>query len=161
MSDNSNTATPGEIEALLKQGFADLSAGNTDAAGRCCQQLLSLQPDLVPAHFLVGLVALEAQQRKTAFSAFQSVVKLDRNHAPAWAHLARLYMSEGQVNLADAALRETLRIKPDDPLVLDLIGTTLALMGEQAAAGTFFARVNKQRPNHLPFMLKKLILIKN
>jgi len=153
MSDNSNTATPGEIEALLKQGFADLSAGNTDAAGRCCQQLLSLQPDLVPAHFLVGLVALEAQQRKTAFSAFQSVVKLDRNHAPAWAHLARLYMSEGQVNLADAALRETLRIKPDDPLVLDLIGTTLALMGEQAAAGTFFARVNKQRPNHLPFML--------
>ncbi len=153
MSDKQRPAIAGEIQGLLQQGFAALSAGNTEAAGLCCQQALSLQPDLVPGHFLVGLVALEAQQRKTAFSAFQSVVKLDRDHAAAWAHLARLYMSEGQVNLADAALRETLRIKPDDPIVLDLIGTTLSLMGEHTAAGAFFARADGLRPGHPPFML--------
>ena len=153
MSNTSNPEQAGEIQELLKQGFAELSAGNTEAAGTCCQQLLSLQPDLVPGHFLVGLVALDAQQRKTAFSAFQSVVKLDRDHAAAWAQLARLYMSEGQVNLADAALRETLRIKPADPIVLDLIGTTLSLMGEHSAAGAFFARADALRPGHPPFML--------
>jgi tetratricopeptide (TPR) repeat protein len=152
----SNTRSPGiaaELQKLLEQGFAELSSGNTGGAATCCQQLLSLQPDLVPGHFLVGLVALETQQRKTAFSAFQSVVKLDPDHAAAWAQLARLYMSEGQVNLADAALRETLRIKPDDPIVLDLIGTTLSLMGEHGAAGVFFARADALRPNHPPFML--------
>jgi len=153
MSNTGNPAKNAEIQELLKEGFTALSSGDTEAAAQFCKQALSLQPDLVPGHFLVGLVALEAQQRKTAFSAFQSVVKLDRNHAAAWAHLARLYMSEGQVNLADSALRETLRIKPADPIVLDLIGTTLSLMGEHTAAGAFFAKADAMHPDHPPFML--------
>ena len=153
MANTTDPALAGEIQELLRRGFAELSQGNTESAGKCCQQVLALQADLVPGHFLVGLVALEAQQRKTAFSAFQSVVTLDRDHAAAWAHLARLYMSEGQVNLADAALRETLRIKPDEPMVLDLIGTTLSLMGEHVTAGAFFARAVAGRPGHAPFML--------
>jgi Tfp pilus assembly protein PilF len=153
MSGNTDPTTNAELQALLKQGFDEFSRGNTAAAGQCCQQALQIQPDLVPGHFLVGLVALEAKSRKTAFSAFQSVVKLDKNHAAAWAHLAKLYMSEGQVNLADAALRETLRIKPDDPIVLDLIGTTLSLMGEHTAAQSCFGRANTKRQNYPPFML--------
>ena len=146
------TENTGELQSLLKQGFSELSRGNVEAAGTCCQQALKIQPDLVPAHFLVGLVGLEAKDRKTAFSAFQSVVKLDKNHAAAWAHLAKLYMSEGKVNLADSALRETRRIEPDDPIVLDLIGTTLSLMGEHGVARAFFARVNTSQPGHPPYM---------
>ncbi len=142
-----------QVQALLQRGFEALGKGDTETAGRCCQQALERQPDLVPAHFLVGLVALEAKERRTAFSAFQSVVRLDRDHAAAWAQLARLYMSEGQVNLADAALRETRRIKPSDPVVLDLIATTLSLMGEHGAAQAFFARANTLQPGHPPFML--------
>ncbi|MFU8764234.1 MAG: tetratricopeptide repeat-containing sulfotransferase family protein [Haliea sp.] len=142
-----------QLQALLKQGFDALGRGDVETAGLCCQQALQQQPDLVAAHFLVGLVALEARDRRTAFSAFQSVVKLDRDHAAAWAQLARLYMSEGQVNLADAALRETRRIQPEDPIVLDLIATTLSLMGEHGAAQAFFARANTRQPGHPPFML--------
>jgi tetratricopeptide (TPR) repeat protein len=153
MSSNTAPATNPELQALLNKGFEEFSRGNIAAASQCCQQALKIKPDLVPGHFLVGLVALEAKQRKTAFSAFQSVVKLDKNHAAAWAHLAKLYMSEGQVNLADAALRETLRIKPDDPIVLDLMGTTLSLMGEHNAAQSCFGRVNTKRPDYPPFML--------
>jgi predicted Zn-dependent protease len=61
-------------------------------------------------------------------------------------------MSEGKVNLADSALRETRRIKPEDPIVLDLIGSTLSLMGEHGAAKAFFARVNTRQAGHPPFM---------
>ena len=150
-----NHKTPGNeraLQRLLQRGFEALSRGQLDAAGECCQQALQIQPDLVQAHFLVGLVALEAKDRRTAFSAFQSVVALDRDHAAAWAQLARLYMTEGQVNRADAALRETLRIRPDDPLVLDLIGTTLSLMGEHGTAQVFFGRANTRRPHFPPFM---------
>jgi uncharacterized protein HemY len=141
-----------ELQALLREGFAEFSRGNIEAASQICQRALKAQADLVPGHFLVGLIALEAQNRKTAFSAFQSVVKLDPDHGAAWAQLARLYMSEGQVNRADAALRETLRIKPDDPVVLDLIGTTLSLMGEHGPAQAFFGRANEQRPNSPPIL---------
>jgi tetratricopeptide (TPR) repeat protein len=61
-------------------------------------------------------------------------------------------MSEGKVNLADSALRETRRIKPEDPIVLDLIGSTLSLMGEHGVAKAFFARVNTSQPGHPPYM---------
>lgn len=147
------TSSTENMQKLLKQGFDELSGGNLQAAGICCQQALKIDPKMVPGHFLVGLIALEGQDRKTAFSAFQSVVKLDKNHAAAWAHLAKLYLSEGQVNLADAALRETRRIRTDDPLVLDLIGTVLSLMGEHNVAKAFFSKTNALRPNYPPFML--------
>jgi tetratricopeptide (TPR) repeat protein len=153
MSRSEVPANAPKLQELLSQGFQALSAGNLEKAGGFCQKVLALQPDLAPGHFLVGLVALEAKDRKTAFSAFQSVVKLDRDHVAAWAQLARLYMTEGQVNKADAALRETRRIKTDDPTVLDLIGTTLSLMGEHGVAKAFYARANTSRPNHPPFML--------
>ncbi len=141
-----------ELKSLLKEGFAALSRNEIEAASNCCQQALKIQADLVPAHFLMGLLGLAANDRKTAFSAFQSVVKLDKDHAPAWAHLAKLYMSEGKVNLADTALRETRRIRPKDPVVLDLIGATLTLMGEHTTARAFFNQVNKSQPGHPPYM---------
>lgn len=153
MSRSEVPANAPKLQELLSQGLQALTAGNLEKAGGFCQKILALQPDLAPGHFLVGLVALEAKDRKTAFSAFQSVVKLDRDHVAAWAQLARLYMTEGQVNKADAALRETRRIKTDDPTVLDLIGTTLSLMGEHGVAKAFYARANTSRPNHPPFML--------
>ena len=142
-----------QLQDLLRKGFAELTRGRIREAGECCRQALKIQPDLVEGHFLVGLIGLEAQDRKTAFSAFQSVVKLNPDHAAAWAHLGKLYMSEGQVNLADAALAEMQRIGSEDPLVLDLAGTTLSLMGEHGLAHGFFQRVNELRPQHPPFML--------
>lgn len=153
MSKSISPDTARELQDLIQRGFQALSSGRVEEAGECCQKALKIQPDLVQGHFLVGLVALEAKDRATAFRAFRSVVKLDRDHAPAWANLARMHMSEGQVNKADAALRETQRIKPTDPIVLDLIGTTLSQMGEHDVAKAFFARANTTQPNHLPYML--------
>lgn len=141
------------IDSLLKKGFEALNSNQLKVAAECCQQVLKIEPKLVHGHFLVGLVSLESLDRKTAFSAFQSVVALDKNHAAAWAQLAKLYLSEGQVNLADSALRETRRIKTSDPAVLDLIGTTLSLMGEHSVAKAFFARANTAQPNNPSFML--------
>ena len=137
---------------MVRQGYREMRQGNIAAAASCCQRAINQQPDLVPAHFLVGLVALEGKDRKTAFSAFRTVVKLDRDHGAAWAQLARLHMSEGQVNMADAALRETLRIKPGEPVVLDMIGTTLSLMGEYDAAKAFYEQANAKKPDSPPLM---------
>ncbi|MEH6515422.1 MAG: sulfotransferase [Halioglobus sp.] len=148
----SSVITTDEMQSLLKQGFDALARGDLQTAGKHCRACLQLQPELVEGHFLVGLVALEAKDRKTAFSAFQSVVKLNPDHAAGWAHLSKLYMSEGQVNRADSALRETLRVRPDDPMVLDLLGTTLSLMGEHGVAQNFYGRANTKRADYPPFM---------
>ena len=129
-----------------------LSQGRIAEAGDYCRKVLRLKPDLVEGHFLVGLVALEAKDRKTAFNAFGSVTRLQKNHAPAWAQLAKLFMSEGQVNRADAALIEASKSNSPDPLVHDLLGSVYAMMGEHGIARTWFEKAAAGQPDHPPYM---------
>ena len=149
----SATPTSKQLQTLLQRGFGLLSQGRIQEAGDCCKQILRLKPDLVQGHFLVGLVALEAKDRDTAFRAFASVTKLQKNHAAAWAHLAKLFMSDGQVNRADAALAEAAKNDPQDPMVQDLLGSIYSLMGEHGLAGSWFEKATNRQPDHPPFML--------
>ena len=99
-------ATTAELQSLLQKGFQALTRGQVHQAGEYCRQVLGLQPDLVEGHFLVGLVALEMHDRRTALSAFGSVTRLQPGHAAAWAQLAKLFIGDGQLNRADAALEQ-------------------------------------------------------
>ena len=146
-------AVPAELEALLKRGFDALSQGRIPEASECCRRALSLRPDLVEGHFLVGLVALEAHDRKTAFQAFGSVTKLQPDHSAAWAQLARLFIGEGQLNRVDAALKAAVAPEPRDPLVHDLIGTIYSRMGEYGIARSWFEKAVATRPDHIPYLL--------
>ena len=135
-----------QLRNLLRKGFTALTEGKIALASQCCQQALSIKPDLPQAHFLVGLTALEAKDRQTAFQAFGSVTKLDPRHAAAWSQLARLFMSEGQVLRADAALTQAVAAKSDDPMVHDLIGTVYSLMGEYGLVKTCFKTAVNFKP---------------
>ena len=133
-------------ELSLADGFAALNRGDLATAGEACKQALAANQKLVPAHFLVGLVALEGKQRQVAHEAFKSVVKLDRDHAAAWAHLAKLNVGEGRIAAAESALREVRRIQPSDPMVIELTGTVLNSLGEYEAAELFFERAHQMVP---------------
>ena len=93
-----------DLSRLLQEGFDALNRGQLDVAAKACQSALSQRPDLAPAHFLVGLVAVEGDERRVAHEAFKSVVKIDHDHAAAWAQLACLNASEGRIALAESAL---------------------------------------------------------
>lgn len=138
---------------MLRKGFTALTQGNIKEASECCRQALVLQPDLVQAHFLVGLIAIEAKDRKTAFSAFGSVTRLQPKHVAAWAQLAKLFMSEGQVNRADAALEHATKDPSNDPMVHDLVGSVYSLMGEHDAALQWHREAVEKNPGHVPFMI--------
>ncbi|MBT8135493.1 MAG: sulfotransferase [Gammaproteobacteria bacterium] len=140
-------------QQLLQRGFAALNRGRLGEAEACCRTALLRSPDLAPGHFLVGLVALEAQDRRTAFSAFRSVTRLEPAHAAAWAHLARLFITDGQVNRADAALREVLRHVRDEAIVEDLVGTVYSRMGEYGLAAQWYEKAIEHQKDHPPFLL--------
>ena len=142
-----------ELQSLLRSGFSALANGKIPEAAKFCERVLALDPNLVQGHFLVGLVATEANDRKTAFQAFGSVTKLDPGHAAAWAHLARLCMSDGQVNRADSALENAIRVNPTDPVVQDLIGAVYSQMGEHGLAREWFEKAVAQKPNHAGFLM--------
>ena len=132
----------------LKDGFLALNRGDLAVAGEACKRALNDNPESVQAHFLVGLVALEGQQRQIAHEAFKSVIKLDRDHAAAWVHLAKLNVGEGRIKAAEAALKEVRRIQPSDPVVIEMMGTVLNQLGEYETAEVFFHRATQLAPQN-------------
>lgn len=137
-----------EVASLLRQGFAALEAGRAEEAAGFCRRALALDRDAVEGHFLVGLVALEMKDLKTAASAFGSATKLDPDHAAAWAQLARIFMRMGQPARAEKALAEARRVESGDPAVQDLIGVVASLLGDQHDAKKWYGRAYANAPDH-------------
>ena len=139
-----------ELGNLLQSGYRAMAEGRIADAVEYCQEALQIRPDLVDAHFLVGLCAVETRNRKTAIQALTAVVRLQPDHAAAWAHLAKLYLGVGWVNRADAALAEAVKHGSEDPTVLDLLGSVYSRMGESGVAGAWVAKAAAGRPAALP-----------
>lgn len=118
----------------LRRGFDALMAGEHGDASDCAALVLKYKPKLTEAHFLVGLIAVEAQDWGMVQKAFRAVVNLKEDHAAAWAQLARVYVKTGHFNTAEKALALAVEHGSDDPLVLDVIGTAYTLIGDQETA---------------------------
>jgi tetratricopeptide (TPR) repeat protein len=142
-----------DVAQRLRDGYAALTQRNFAAAERACRDVLTADPRCVPAHFLVGLAAVERNDPKTAISAFGSVTRLQHDHVAAWAQLARLWFVVGHPTQAEVALRRALALGSDDPVVQDALGGALTLWGDHAAARAWFERATAARPGAAQFQL--------
>ncbi len=147
------TDQPQWVSQTLQQGFTALMKGDFQTAGECCRKVLSANPKLVQGHFLVGLIATELKDNRTAIGAFGSVTKLEPSHAAAWAQLARLFISLGQVNRADKALDEAVRHNHNDPIVEDLVGTVYQLLGDQHSSLDWYTRALSKSPENIQYLI--------
>jgi tetratricopeptide (TPR) repeat protein len=147
--------SPEWLRETLRQGFLALNEGRHREASEFCRDLLQAKPDLVEGHFLVGLLALEMRDRRTAYSAFGSVTKLKPDHAAAFAQMAKLFITEGQVNRADKALAQAVRFEAGDPVVQDLVGTVYQLLGEHAESRRWYEKALAGQPEHVPYRVNR------
>jgi len=152
---SSKFKTTAWMQETLRDGFSLLAAGRLDEASECCKRLLGAKPDLVEAHFLVGLIAMELKQNWTAVSAFGSVTKLKEDHGAAWAQLARLFMLAGQPGRADTTLEKAVKYNDGNPVVLDLIGATYGLLGDQQEASVWIERAVRKEPGSVPLLVNQ------
>jgi len=143
------------MQDTLRDGFRFLAAGKTDEASACCKRLLGAKPDLVEAHFLVGLIAIQLKQTWTAVSAFGSVTKLQEDHGAAWAQLANLFMRAGQATRADSALAKAVEHNDGNPIIFDLIGMTHGLLGDHEESAAWFARAVEKQPKNIQFLVNQ------
>ncbi len=149
MTSNTPPRPPINVRELMARGFRALSRGRFDEASTCCKLVLEQQPELAPAHFLVGLIGLATNDRSTAQAAFTTVTRIEPTHAAAWAHLAKLLAEGGQVNRADVALENAVKHESNDiPQVLDVIGTTYTLLGEHRVADQWYRRAASAAPDN-------------
>ncbi|WP_411820114.1 sulfotransferase [Hyphococcus formosus] len=140
-----------KITEILRAGFTALNEGNAKRAAECCRAAMSLDRANPEVHFLVGLVALDMNDLKTAASAFGSVAKLSKNHAAAWAQLARIFMRMGQPARAEQALSKATDAGTDDPAVEDLIGVVASLLGNQYDAKKWYNRAVQKAPERAAY----------
>ncbi len=148
-----NSNSDAWIKSALHDGFKALTLGQTQQAAQLCREILAADPERVPAHFLVGLIALEMGERQTAVSAFGSVTRLQPEHGAAWAQLARLFVSAGQANRADRALTQAVRHAGDDAVIADLIGTVYSLLGDQEEARAWYEKATAAEPQSAPYRI--------
>ena len=141
------------MQDTLRDGLNALAARRFETASECCQRVLGAKPDLPEAHFLVGLIALEMKQTRTAISAFGSVTKLDPQHGAAWAQLARLFFKAGHLIRSDEALARAVANEKGDPIVQDLLGLVYSLLGDQQEAATWFGKAATKMPDNPMFLV--------
>lgn len=141
------------MQDTLRQGYGLLARGRFREAAECCRRVLGARRDLPEAHFLVGLIALETRDTRTAVNAFGSVTTLEPGHGAAWAQLARLYLRMGHVRRADEALAQAVAHVDGNPVVQDLIATCYGQLGDQEAAAGWIEQAVAQRPDHVPFLV--------
>ncbi len=153
MPDKPPVRTAPWMQDTLRQGFALLNQGQVNEAAHCARRLLGAKPDLVEAHFLVGLIALEMRDTKNAVHAFGSVTKLKPDHAAAWANLARLFVQMGHNARADQALQQAVVHNDNVPVVMDLIATVHARLGDQQEAARWNQKALDSQPEHIPFLI--------
>jgi Flp pilus assembly protein TadD len=137
----------------FRAAVAALTGGRPAEAGALCRRVLERAPEFVDAHFLVGLVALELEDRATAIRAFGTVTRLRPDHGGAWAQLAWLQARAGTIARAETALAEAIRHAGDGPAVADLIGTTSSLIGEQIQAREWFRRAVAAAPARVDYRI--------
>ncbi|MDG1437435.1 MAG: hypothetical protein P8P98_00565, partial [Emcibacteraceae bacterium] len=82
----------------LQRGFDALIKGDLKDASGCAQVVLKYMPKLAEGHFLVGLIAQEAEDWITARQAFATVVDIKKDHAAAWAQYARVLLKMANYN---------------------------------------------------------------
>lgn len=145
----------GWLRATLREGFDRLQRGDQAGAANCCRQVLERKPDLAEGHFLVGMIALNADDSRTAIQGFGSVTKLQPDHGGAWAQLARLFMRRGQVNRAEDALKNAVIHADDNPVVQDTIATVYTLLGNAAAASPWQEKALARQPKNIGFLINR------
>lgn len=136
---------------MLQLGFKALSENKLREAGEYCRKLLSAQPELVEGHFLVGLIAREMKDRRTAISAFGSVTQLKPDHAAAYAQLAIIFMQSGQPNRGYEAMLKAVEHESGDAIVQSLIGQVYFMLGEQDASFQWHSKALLLQPDNPAF----------
>lgn len=136
------------FDTLLKRGFAALQNGDVKQAEACCREVLTANPRIAQAHFLVGLISLETGNRKIAASAFNTVTTLDPKNAASWAHLSKIFSELGYTVKADDALKKAEAISTENPVIQNVLGAVCTALGDHEKAKIWYGKAHQIDPGN-------------
>jgi tetratricopeptide (TPR) repeat protein len=138
---------PDDIAALVWLGTVYLDQGRPVEAGPLFSRALALDARVAAAQVGLGRVAVAARDHAGAIAHFEAALALDRGATSVHYSLATAYRATGQIEQADAHLRQRGpgQIGPPDPLMQEVTAllrspVTFESRGDRALARGEFAR---------------------
>lgn len=133
-------ADPEEIAARPLYGWTLYSLGELDAAAAEFEALLERKPDYAPAHYALGMIALDRDDTGGARRRFEAAIQLASAEADATmegrarARLGDLHAREGDLPGAKAELERAVALFPGDAEALFRLSRVLRRMGDEEGA---------------------------
>jgi tetratricopeptide (TPR) repeat protein len=134
-------------------GVACQHAGQTDDAVAAYQRALSLDRDLMEAHYNLGCLWLEQNKPDAAESEFTTYT-LRRSKAPeGWLKLGLAQLQSHDVVAAEKSFSTVLYLNPNNAEALNGFGLTHIERGRTREAAQFFAAAAREKPDYGPALL--------
>src|SRR5882672_8932933 len=109
---------PGHPMATLLLAVARRMNGDTASALTILEHLVATQPNWAAAHYELGIVLGEAQQRDAALVAFRRAVALKPDMPDAWREIGDHLTVQGDSTGADAAYARHIKASTKDPRLM-------------------------------------------
>jgi tetratricopeptide (TPR) repeat protein len=129
--------TPGNPKALANLATSYIAARRYDEAVTLAQRALAIDPRYSPAMFDLARIAWLVGNDATAEKYLTQALSIQPRY-DMWLHLASVEMHRNQVDLAEAAVRQSLAMKPDGAGAHAAMGTVLLSKGDREGAAREF-----------------------
>jgi tetratricopeptide (TPR) repeat protein len=134
-------------------GVALQHAGQPAYAVLAYQRALSLDRDLIEAHYNLGCLWLEQNKPDEAQSEFVAYTLRRSNTPEGWLKLGTAQLRADDVLAAEKSFSTALHFSPDDAEALNGLGLARVQRGRPHEAAEFFAAAVREHPDYSPAIL--------
>ncbi len=142
----SEITDPGE---LTQRAFQKQEIGAFEEAVEILNKALEIDPKFVPAHYRMGSVYEEWDQRKEAIAAYQQALEVDPKHLDARLGLASAYGKSFKNELAILEYEKAAALKPTDPEIHFKIALEYWYLQKLPETAEHYRKVIAMNPGHL------------
>jgi Tfp pilus assembly protein PilF len=134
-SDASASTSADAGSALLQTGLAQLNAGDDETAKVTFQNVLTLDPDNVYAHYNLGVIAQDRNETQKAIASYDAALAVDDAYAPALFNLAIL-TEPTDLDAAVEMYRKAVDADPTFAAAFMRLGFALVYLGKNDEGST-------------------------
>lgn len=140
--DNYLKGQPGDAQAVRLLASAHMAQGRYARAAQLTQDALKLQ-DVPDLRTLLGMSLIGTGKMGDAVGELEAALRKDPGQVQAGSTLAMIYMNSGQLAKAIRVAEALVKQSPDNPALLNLLGTAKARSGDAASARAAFEQALK------------------
>ena len=135
------------LQQALDAAIAEQTAGRLDQAEAIYRQILRVVPDQPDAVHLLGVIAHQRGDHRTAIESIERAIELNPGQAAYYGNLGVVWKELGELKQAAACYRRALELQPDYPEACNNLGLVCHQVGNLVKAVTCYQKALELRPD--------------